>query len=187
MTGLKRFLAIGAVIAPLMTACSDVPTEPQPQPRFTRQFYTGVEQVEVVARDFETGEASAMRKIGRLGGSVSVGGVTLVIPPGALDRVVAITVTVPAGGQLSVKLEPHGIQFNRPAYLAFVLNGTDYNEANVDELSGAFHQDGMTASVVTPREIMPIEIMNGLAAFGVWHFSDYAVTKKRKGLILVGG
>jgi hypothetical protein len=179
---------VAAVIAPLMAACSDIPTEPQPQPVFTRQFYTELEQVEVVERHFDIGEARATRRIGRAGGSISVGGVVLVIPPGALDRGVEITVTVPAGGQLNVELEPHGLIFRKPAYVAFVLSGTDYDAAEASaQLAGAFHVDGATATVVTPYEVMPVLMLNGLAAFGVWHFSDYALTKKLKGLILVGG
>lgn len=186
--GCLRSLMVAILSAPmLMAGCSDAPTEPQPQPTFTRSFYFGADQLEVVKyRDAREG-ARATRTIGRMGGSLSANGVWLVVPPGALDRDVEITMTVPRGRQLGVELQPHGLTFRRPAYLAFVLSNTDYDASNAAaELSGTYHLDGAAAGVVRPREVMPIHLMNGLAAFGVWHFSDYAVTKK-KGLILVGG
>ncbi len=186
--GWQRTLVVAALIAPMfLAACSDAPTEPQQEPTFTRNFYFGSEQLEVVRYHAPRDGARVTRTIGRFGGFISANGVMLAIPAGALDRDVEITLTVPKGTQLSVELEPHGLTFRRPAYLAFVLNNTDYDRNNASaELSGTYHQDGIAAPVVTPREVMQVQMMNGLAAFGVWHFSDYAVTKK-KGLILVGG
>ena len=185
----RRSLVVASILAPmLLTACSDAPTEPQPQPpTFTRNFYFGAEQLEVVRyHDARTG-ASITQSIGRNGGVVAANGVMLVIPAGALDRSVEITLTVPQGDLLAVELEPHGLAFRRPAYLAFTLQNTDYDADDASQkLTGAYHQDGVGASVFTPREVMPLHMKDGLATFGVWHFSDYAVGKK-KGLILVGG
>jgi hypothetical protein len=184
----NRSLVVASLIAPmLLAACSDAPTEPRQQQTFNRSFYFGAEQLEVVRYHNPREGAQVTRNIGRTGGFISANGVMLVIPAGALDRNVAITMTVPRGSQLGVELEPHGLTFRRPAYLAFALQNTNYNENNAsNELSGAYHRDGADASVVLPREVMQVYMMNGLAAFGVWHFSDYAITKK-KGLILVGG
>ncbi len=186
--GWQRSLVVATLIAPmLLTACSDAPTEPKQQPTFTRSFYFGSEQLEVVESHNPHNGARVTRTIGSSGGFISAGGVMLVVPAGALDRSVEITMTVPQGPRLGVELEPHGLTFRRPAYLGFVLNDTDYDANNASSaLSGTYHVDGAGASVVTPREVMPVHMRNGLAAFGVWHFSDYAITKK-KGLILVGG
>jgi hypothetical protein len=187
--GWQRSLVVASLIAPmLLAACSDAPTEPeQQQPTFARSFYFGAAQLEVVRYHQPRDGARVTRTIGRSGGFISAPGVMLVIPAGALDRNVDITMTIPEGDRLGVELEPHGLTFKRPAYLAFVLSNTDYSADNASvELSGTYHTDGVDASVVTPREVMQVYMMNGLAAFGVWHFSDYAVTKQ-KGLILVGG
>ena len=185
--GWQRSLVVASLIAPMLAACSDAPTEPHSGPKFTRNFYFGVEQLEVVQYSDTRDAARVTRTIGRAGGSISANGAMLVIPAGALDRNVEITMTVPEGSQLAVELEPHGLAFRRPAYLAFVLENTAYNESTAPHaLAGAYHRDGVNAAFVTPREVMPVHMMNGLATFGVWHFSDYAVTKK-KGLILVGG
>ena len=185
----RRSLVVASILAPmLMTACSDAPTEPQPQPQtFTRNFYFGAEQLEVARYHTAREGASVTLSIGRSGGTVAANGVMLVIPAGALDRSVEITLTVPQGDQLSVELEPHGLTFRRPSYLAFDLQNSEYDASNASlRLTGAYHQDGVQASVFTPREVMPIRMMDGLATFGVWHFSDYSVARK-KGLILVGG
>ena len=184
-----RSLVVASLIAPmLLAACADAPTEPdQPQPTFTRSFYSGSTQLEVVRYRSPHAGARVTRTVGRYGGFIAADGVMLVIPAGALDGNVEITMTVPQGSQLGVELEPHGLTFKRPAYLAFVLSNTGYDERNASaELFGAYHLDGVDASVVTPREVMPVYMLNGLAAFGVWHFSEYAVTTQ-KGLILVGG
>jgi hypothetical protein len=185
--GWQRSLVVASLIAPMLAACSDTPTEPLTGPKFTRSFYFGVEQLEVVQSRDTRDAARVTRTIGRAGGAISANGVMLVVPPGALDRNVEIMMTVPQGSALAVELEPHGLAFRRPAYLAFVLEHTGYDANNAAHaLSGSYHRDGVDAAVVTPREVMQIHMMNGLATFGVWHFSDYAVTKK-KGLILVGG
>lgn len=185
--GWQRSLVFASLIAPMLAACSDAPTEPHSGPKFTRSFYFGVEQLEVVQYRDTRDAARVTRTIGRAGGSISANGAMLVIPPGALDRNVEITMTVPQGSRLAVELEPHGLAFRRPAYLGFVLTNTGYDENNAPHaLTGTYHQDGVEAAVVTPREVMQVHMTNGLATFGVWHFSDYAVAKK-KGLILVGG
>jgi hypothetical protein len=191
MNGLKRTLGIAALSVPvLMAACSDVPTEPHGQqgPTFGRQFYYGTEEADVVERSFATEGGRVSQLVGKYGGTLSVNGVILRIPAGALDRNVEITLTVPAGDQLNIDLEPHGLEFRKPGYLAFVLEGTGYNANNAEtELNGAHHTDGVNAEQVLPHEIMQVQMINGLATFGVWHFSNYALAKRFKGLILVGG
>jgi hypothetical protein len=179
---------LAVVIVPVATACSDMATEPNSYERMTRQFYYGNEQFHVVGRSYHAAGGTAAVVIGSAGGTVSAGGVKLVIPPGALDSNVEITLTVPAGNQLNVQLEPHGLQFKKPAHLSFALTGTMYDRGNAQtQLAGVYHQDGVAADAVTPVEIMNVQMVNGLASFGVWHFSDYALTQNKKGIILVGG
>jgi hypothetical protein len=60
-------------------------------------------------------EASAV--IGPNGGQIVSGPHRLVIPPGALDRNVRITMQVPTDRVASVELLPHGLQFRRPVAL----------------------------------------------------------------------
>jgi hypothetical protein len=62
--------------------------------------------------------ASTTKTIGILGGTISAGPHTLVIPPGALTAPTAITMTAPTGlGVNAVTFQPAGLQFIAPAAL----------------------------------------------------------------------
>ena len=62
--------------------------------------------------------ASNTKTIGPLGGSISAGPHTLVIPPGALLNSTSITMTAPTGlGVNAVKFQPEGLRFVTPAVL----------------------------------------------------------------------
>ena len=61
--------------------------------------------------------AVATATIGPSGGQISVGEHLLVIPPGALSRPTTIRAEAPPDGVASVRLEPHGLTFHRPAEL----------------------------------------------------------------------
>jgi hypothetical protein len=62
--------------------------------------------------------ASTTKTIGILGGTISAGPHTLVIPPGALTAPTTITMTAPTGqGVNAVKFQPAGLQFTAPAAL----------------------------------------------------------------------
>jgi len=62
---------------------------------------------------------STTQTIGILGGRLSVGPHTLVIPPGALSRPTAITMILPTNlrGVNAVRFKPAGLQFHTPAAL----------------------------------------------------------------------
>jgi len=63
--------------------------------------------------------------IGPRGGRLTVGLVTLVIPPGALSRTVRISGTMPAGENSFVEFQPSGLRFRRPAGLLFDAGSCD--------------------------------------------------------------
>ena len=60
---------------------------------------------------------SVSKIIGRRGGEINVGPHSLKIPGDALRRDVRITATASAGGYVRIELEPHGLEFARPAEL----------------------------------------------------------------------
>lgn len=62
---------------------------------------------------------SGSADIGPRGGRLTVNGVTLYVPPGALSRTVHITATVPEGENAFVEFQPSGLRFRRPAGLVF--------------------------------------------------------------------
>jgi len=62
--------------------------------------------------------ASTTQTIGSGGGILSVGPHTLIIPPGALSKPTAITMTLPTGlGVNAVQFKPEGLEFRTPAAL----------------------------------------------------------------------
>ena len=64
------------------------------------------------------GFGSVTKTIGRNGGSITVGPHTLIVPPNALDRDVAITATAPKGSHILVEFQPEGLQFRTQAALS---------------------------------------------------------------------
>jgi hypothetical protein len=102
----------------LASACGDhVPTAPQPSaPSASLLGWllapTGLLTCSNLPYD------STTQTIGIGGGSLSVGPHTLIIPPGALSKPTAITMTLPTGlGVNAVKFQPAGLQFRAPAAL----------------------------------------------------------------------
>ena len=61
--------------------------------------------------------AVATATIGPTGGQISVGGHLLVIPAGALSAPTTIHAEAPSEAVASIRLEPHGLTFHRPAEL----------------------------------------------------------------------
>ncbi|MGQ0562361.1 MAG: hypothetical protein ACT443_10860 [Gemmatimonadota bacterium] len=184
----QRSFRLGTVLLPLLSACSESPVQPVPdEPTITRQFHFDAPSLPIVQRSFAVEADDTEEEIGPRGGVLYTQGVMLIVPPGALTEEVEITLHVPAGRNLSARLLPHGLAFRRPVYLAFGLEGTEYNpETALKELVGAYHVDPLTAPIVRPNEVMSLRILNGMAAFGIWHFCNYSITLG-KGLILLGG
>lgn len=62
-------------------------------------------------------EATASETIGPAGGILEVGPHRLFVPAGALDHAVTITAVAPSDTVNTVRFEPHGLHFERSAYL----------------------------------------------------------------------
>lgn len=117
-------------------------------------------------------EASAVSEtIGRAGGSLGAGGLTLSVPPGALSEDVAITLTPllaledsPFEGSLigGAKLEPEGLAFLLPAMLTLPLPA---GISPVDVLG--FHSAGDG----TELHLVPRTVTGGTIAVPLFHFS----------------
>lgn len=66
---------------------------------------------------------SASATIGPLGGQFLIGPHTLRVPAGALDHSVTITGTTLAGNRRAITFAPHGLEFERSAYLTMSYDG----------------------------------------------------------------
>ncbi len=116
-----------------------------------------------------TGRVSST--IGRTGGSLASGGLTLTIPPGALSSDESITLTPltdllgsPLAGTVigGAKLEPEGLRFLRPAQLTFELPaGT-----TAAQLVG-FGSEGDGSEL----HLQPRTVSGASVSLELWHFS----------------
>lgn len=116
--------------------------------------------------------ASSTRTIGPLGGNISAGPHTLVVPPGALTSSTTITMTAPTGlGVNAVRFQPEGLRFSRSASLTMSYANCNllgkllpkriaYTDDNLNILYYLLSLDNLLAKKVTGR---------------VDHFSDYVV------------
>jgi len=116
--------------------------------------------------------ASSTKTIGALGGTISAGPHTLVIPPGALLNPTTITMTAPTGlGVNAVKFQPEGLRFIAPAVLTMSYSNCSllgkllpkriaYTDDNLNILSYLLSLDNLFSKNVTGK---------------VNHFSDYVV------------
>jgi hypothetical protein len=95
-----------------------------------------------------------------------------VIPPAALSKPTAITMTVPTGlGVNSVKFTPEGLEFQRPVWLTMSYTNCNllgsllpkriaYADADLNVIEYLLSLDNLSAKRVTGR---------------ITHFSDYVV------------
>jgi hypothetical protein len=116
--------------------------------------------------------ASSTKTIGALGGSISAGPHTLVIPPGALLNPTTITMTAPTGlGVNAVKFQPQGLRFVAPAALTMSYANCSllgkllpkriaYTDDNLNIISYLLSLDNLFSKNVTGK---------------VSHFSDYVI------------
>jgi len=116
--------------------------------------------------------ASSTQTIGPLGGTISAGPHTLVVPPGALTAPTTITMTVPTGlGVNAVKFQPEGLRFLTPAALTMSYANCSllgkllptriaYTDAHLNIISYLLSLDNLLSKYVTGK---------------VNHFSDYVI------------
>jgi hypothetical protein len=116
--------------------------------------------------------ASSTQTIGPLGGTISAGPHTLVVPPGALLSATTITMTAPTGlGVNAVKFKPEGLRFVTPAALTM-------SYANCSLLGKvlpkriAYTDDNLNILYY----LLSLDILLGKQVTGkVNHFSDYVI------------
>ncbi len=107
---------------------------------------------------------------GPAGGTLTFGSSRLIIPAGALRDTVTITATIPEGDGSRVELQPHGLEFAKPAGLQLGTAGCSMNglvAPNVVYLSETGEVLETIPAVYDPH-------WQTIAA-SIWHFSGYAI------------
>lgn len=103
--------------------------------------------------------------IGAKGGEIDFGPHRLIIPPGALTHDTLISGTIPAGTSITIELQPHGLQFLKPA-------GLQFDVTSCGAIPDAIYLDGLDG----PEHIKAVfsEWWHTIAA-PLDHFSGYAL------------
>jgi hypothetical protein len=166
---LRSSLAVITLATAVACADSASPTEPRSvAPPSAALSSTAQKQVTIATCAVQQ-EAWSTRQIGILGGTISAGGATLVVPPGALLRPVTITAHTPPTANASVEFQPEGLKFIVPAILTM-----NYSKCQTP-LSGVtivYVRQGLIAEIL-PSRILSILLKLVVAPLG--HFSSYAV------------
>ncbi len=111
---------------------------------------------------------STIKVIGRNGGVIRVGSHKIEIPRNALTKSTVITAERPTGKVASVRLSPHGLQFNRSATLTL-----DYSHCSYSKPNRMAYTDEQLNILEYPRAID--DRRNEQVEAKIDHFSRYAV------------
>lgn len=178
---LSRFpqsLALGLAVLLAAAGCSDLPTKPpaaiESAPTATA---TGGASEEVLGLDLFGGGGSKTSRtvtIGLLGGIVSVGNFTVVVPPAALLRTATVTVSQPDLARPVVNLSISPASANR--FLLPVLLIADAKPMNPSLLSVAtIAYYNPATGQWEPVTGASVSVLNLTVTAPLWHFSTYRV------------
>ena len=169
----RRLLIAPVLLLVIALACTDrTPTSVPAAPAPDASLIGGLLGATGLLKCSSLPYASQTRTIGPLGGTISAGPHTLVIPPGALTSPTAITMTAPTGlGVNAVKFQPAGLRFVTPAALTMSYSNCSllgkilpkriaYTDDNLSIISYLLSLDNLFSKNVTGK---------------VNHFSAYVV------------
>jgi hypothetical protein len=117
------------------------------------------------------------KTIGILGGTISIpqAGLTVVVPPLAVSKNTAFSITALAGSNVAYTFEPHGITFTTPLLATQSLANTPVALGLVSPLSlsvGYFTDDTNVKSVSELLNVN-VNLLNLTSTVSLWHFSGY--------------
>lgn len=123
---------------------------------------------------------TAHKTIGKAGGVIEMKahGLRFVVPAGALDKDVEITITALRGGVVAYDFQPHGLQFKKPATFEQNLGLTLVLPWH--KLGGAYFKTDSQVDVDAAKAVIDESLKatrkNGWLTFPVRHFSGYLVS-----------
>ena len=167
-----RALAVLVLVLLVSTSCSESPTSSPATPAPEASLIGALLKPSGLLKCSNLPYAQSTATIGPLGGTISAGPHTLVVPPGALLSPTTITMTAPTGlGVNAVKFQPEGLRFVAPAALTMSYSNCSllglllpkqiaYTDDNLNIISYLLSLDNLLSKRVTGK---------------VNHFSDYVV------------
>ncbi len=120
----------------------------------------------------QTGSAD----IGVLGGKVTFGGNTLVVPPGAVLQKTTITATAPGDGHLSAVFQPEGLHFLVPPVLTLSYRQCATPPANTAKI---VYLQSLLGELLEILQTTLDPNQHTISA-PIWHFSVYAVADRTR-------
>jgi hypothetical protein len=127
---------------------------------------------------------TASQTIGPLGGVLSLpsAGLTVIVPPLAVTKATAMSVTALAGSSVAYQFEPHGIKFTLPLVATQSLKGTQAQSGgliNPLSLFVGYFPDGSKTTSVTELLNLNVNLLNQTSVLTIWHFSGYIIATGR--------
>lgn len=177
---LARLAGVVLFTACLLTSCSTVDAPTGPAAAAARHDVASAENLQLpivtpLLRGLLACTPQPYRRtvqvVGPAGGTIVVGKHSLVIPAGALGAPVTITAEAPADSVASVRFQPEGLQFGKPATLTL-----DYSNCPAGRLQilkrVAYTTDGLDilSYLLSQDNLLRMQVSAGLE-----HFSRYAV------------
>jgi hypothetical protein len=172
----SKLLGLALLAGVAVTACQERPTLVEPVGEAPLVLASSVNgKLKVASRGASQVQAGvAAQIIGPLGGKVSLPGLELSVPAGALSAPVLITMTVPPGDDLAVVFAPHGLEFAKPATISFGMK-----QARHSDLIGVYHVADIVDGLVAPTETFAVTHRGNVLTFDISHFSGYCLAGGR--------
>jgi hypothetical protein len=176
----RNTLILSAIVS--LAACADANTAPQAAPlqqssaEASHRSYSGHgnsnSQRAALVRCEEHPTWTGSAVIGPQGGQLLVGSSRVIVPPGALNKKVFITATMPAGEFITIRFEfqPHGLVFKKPAGLILNASGCDIPSWSAPDIV-YLSDDGE----ILERINSYYSAYWHTVAAPIWHFSGYAI------------
>jgi hypothetical protein len=176
MTRLRSSLFFLAAVV-TASACADLASSPTRSTRQDPSRSIGKAGLPATSGNFKGKVLNCVPKeasygsalIGPAGGDLIIGTHRLIVPPGALTKLVLISGTVPADETFKIDLQPHGLEFKKPAGL--ILDASSC--AGVPTI--VYLIDDLVAS--DPVAAVYSHFWHTIAA-PIWHFSRYAIAMR---------
>ncbi len=127
-----------------------------------------------------TTDQTVRARIGREGGTITVAstGLTLIIPPGAVQKPTNFSVTAIAGKGVAYEFEPHGTTFAKPLIFRqqVSLIALPWGKSPIGGYFESRDFLNPLTGQATIQESIPARVKNGVVEFLIEHFSGYLVS-----------
>jgi hypothetical protein len=126
-------------------------------------------------------DITVSKNIGILGGTLSIpqAGITVVVPPLAVTKNTAFSMTARAGSQVAYDFAPHGTKFLLPLVMTQNLTGIQGGNSLLSVLQLGYYADGTHPTLVSELLSVNVDLLHLLGVSTIWHFSGYILMTGR--------